>query len=85
MNGNIVSARRGSRTQHENQFVVKVDGCDNKAAAYGHVGKTVLLRISRKKQYSGRVTVAHGTRGAMLANFGEGLPGQFVGKRVEVG
>jgi len=81
----IVSNYRGSRrTQHTSEMVIKVIGLEKKEDAAKLKGKKVIWKSPAGKELSGIVKKAHGNSGAILAKFEIGLPGQAIGKRVEI-
>lgn len=84
MNGVIKNYRRGKNTQHENQYVVEVDGIETKAQASGLTGKKVVWTSSANAKIVGKVMAPHGSNGAVRAKFLKGLPGQAIGQRVSV-
>jgi large subunit ribosomal protein L35Ae len=84
MKGRISNYRMGVHTSRTNQFVVKVDGVDDRSTANGIVGKKVSYKPSEGKAIVGKVSKAHGNSGAVLCRFERGLPGQAVGAEVEV-
>ncbi len=83
MKGVIVNYRTARHHQDHNQMVVKVDGCDSKEKAAKLVGKGVIFNTG-KKDIAGKITQPHGNSGAVRVHFGQGMPGQSVGKKVEL-
>jgi len=86
MEGIVVNYRRGRRTQKMNQMVVLVAGVESKEKALELVGKTVVYTCTGKtaKIISGKVSAAHGSKGAVRVHFETGMPGQAIGAKVEV-
>ncbi len=84
MNGVIKNYRRGKNTQHENQYVIEVDGVESKAQASVLTGKKVTWTSSGNTKIIGKVMASHGSSGAVRAKFLKGLPGQAIGTRVVV-
>lgn len=85
MKGVIVNFRRGRTTQKDNQMVVKVESVADKKKASSLVGKTVTFTTeSGKKQIKGKISAAHGNKGAVRVLFETGMPGQAIGKQVSV-
>ena len=83
----IISAFRGSQKRKRgNQMIVLVDGVDSKEKAQALVGKTVSWTApgKAKKVLKGKVTAAHGGKGAVRVLFETGMPGQSLGKEVKV-
>lgn len=81
----ITSYRRGRRTSHNNQIIIKSDEVETREDAGKYVGKKVVYKTKSGKEMKGKVTHPHGNNGAMLARFRKGLPGQALGEKVEVG
>ena len=85
MKGVIVNFRRGKRTVTGNQMIIQVEKVSDRKKAETLVGKEVVFTTeSGKKQIKGKVTGAHGKKGAVKAIFQTGMPGQAIGKQVSV-
>jgi len=84
MDARIVSYRRGKRTQYTNQYIVTIDGVTDKAETAKHVGKKVVWKTPAGNEVAGKITNTHGNRGALLARFERGLPGQVLGSMVNI-
>jgi len=84
MNAKIISARRGIHAQYTNQYVVAAEGCKSAANAGAIVGKKITIKAGKRKTYEGKITSIHGTKGAAIASFSFGLPGQFLGRTGEI-
>ena len=84
MKAAVLNYRRGRHTQTTNQFLLEVEGCDTKSLASGYIGKRVVWRSPAGKEIFGKITQPHGTKGVMRARFSRGLPGDAIGKRVEI-
>ena len=84
MNGVIVNFRGSKRRKTGNQMVIEVEGVDNKDKAKKLVGKKVSWLAPGKKNTTikGKVSSAHGNKGAGRALFERGLPGQSLGTKV---
>ena len=80
MEGRIVNYRRGRKTQTTNQMIVEIENVD-KEAALKLVGKTAVYTCEgkNKTQIKGKVTAAHGNKGAIRVHFETGMPGQAIG------
>ncbi|MCX6774488.1 MAG: 50S ribosomal protein L35ae, partial [DPANN group archaeon] len=64
---------------------VKVEGIDKKADVHKIVGKKVIWTSPSGKKIEGKITQAHGTKGAARVHFTEkGLPGQAIGAKVDI-
>jgi large subunit ribosomal protein L35Ae len=84
MKGKLVNYRRGVHTEYTNQYVVIVDGVDDRTSAKGIIGKKVIWKTQTGKEIIGKVSKAHGNSGAVLVRFEKGLPGQAIGTEVEI-
>ncbi|VVB51156.1 50S ribosomal protein L35Ae [uncultured archaeon] len=84
MKANIINYRRGRRTQTCNQIVLTVEGVDSKEKAAQLVGKVVTWKTPAGNAISGKVSRVHGSKGAILASFYKGLPGQALGTEASV-
>lgn len=85
MKGKIVNYRRGGHTEYTNQYIIEVEGVNSKEEAEKLRGKKVAWTTTSGKRIAGSVSHAHGNKGAVLARFNQGLPGQAIGTEVEVG
>ncbi len=84
MKGKIINYRRGAKTEYTNQYVVEINGIDSKEKASTLSGKRIAWKTPTGKEIVGKITKAHGNKGAVLARFNKGLPGQAVGTDVEI-
>ncbi len=84
MNGTIMNYRRGVTTITFNQMIINVDGVDSKEKAQKLVGKTVVYKTESGKQIKGTIRALHGRKGTLRALFETGMPGQSIGKKVEI-
>ncbi|MBD3388625.1 MAG: 50S ribosomal protein L35ae [Candidatus Altiarchaeales archaeon] len=84
MDAVIVNYRRGRRTQNTNQMILQPKDSKSKDDAEKLVGKTVEWTTSSGKKMAGKVSKPHGSKGAVLAQFNPGLPGQAVGTKAEI-
>jgi len=86
MEGQIINFRRGRKTQTTNQMVVVVPGFDKAKAESELVGKTAIFTCEGKdkKEIKGTVTAIHGNKGAVRVHFETGMPGQAIGKTLEI-
>lgn len=84
MKATLLNYRRGRHTQTTNQFLVEIEGCETRAMASQFIGKRVVWRSPKGKEIFGRITQTHGTRGVLRARFSRGLPGDALGKKVEI-
>ena len=67
-------------------MVVLVDGVKSKEDAEKLKGKKVSWTApgKNKKQLTGQITGAHGNSGAIKVRFDTGMPGQSLGKEVQI-
>jgi len=84
MKGKIVNYRGGKRTQQTNQFVIIPENVSKKDDAKKLLGKKVFWLTPSGKKISGKITRVHGNKGAIIARFEKGLPGQALGTNVEI-
>ncbi len=84
MKGIISSYRRSRHSTKGNHAILIVDGIKSKAEAEKLKGKEVEYNTSGKKQIKGKISAAHGNKGALRAIFERGLPGQALGDKVEI-
>jgi len=83
MNGIIANYRGARHTQKDNQMII-VSDATNKEEANALVGKTVIWKSPAGKELKGKVTFAHGGKGAVRVLFETGMPGQSVGTKVDI-
>lgn len=84
MEGNIVNFRRGKRTVHHYQMIVRINGISNKEKAQAAAGKTVIWTSPAGKELKGKVSAPHGRNGQVRAIFETGMPGQAIGGKVKI-
>ncbi|MBN2422606.1 50S ribosomal protein L35ae [Candidatus Woesearchaeota archaeon] len=86
MKGTIASYRRGRKTQNTRQAIIYVEESASKEDATKLVGKNVswLAPGKKKTTITGKITSAHGSKGAVRALFEKGIPGQALGTKVEI-
>jgi len=78
--GIIKNYRLGSRTQKPNQCVIYIEEYDKKKSS-ALIGKRVVLNLGSTSIF-GKITNLHGNKGALVARFNKGIPGQAIGKQV---
>ncbi len=83
MNGVIVNYRRSRHNQKMDQAIVEVEGVKSKDAAEQLLGKKVVLHW-KNGDLVGKVVSPHGNNGAVRVRFNRGIPGQALGKSVEI-
>ena len=85
MEAKVIQFRRGRHRIHERHFLIEIPGVSNREEAQKFAGKEVVW-ISPgklKKEIKGKVSAAHGTKGAVRAIFETGMPGQSVSTSIE--
>ncbi|MBN2421134.1 50S ribosomal protein L35ae [Candidatus Woesearchaeota archaeon] len=81
----VVNFRGSYKNQKaSNQVIVHVDELTSKAAAEKLVGKKITWTSPKGKVISGKVSAAHGNKGAIRALFEVGIPGQALGHEVKI-
>jgi large subunit ribosomal protein L35Ae len=86
MEATIVNFRIARHNQKTSHLILKVLGIDSREKAASLVGKEVVWTSSGKlkKQIKGKIAAAHGNSGAVRAIMERGLPGQSLGKKIEI-
>ena len=84
MEATIINYRRGKRTQNTNQMVIQPKDSKNKEEAEKLIGKKVTWKTTAGKILEGTISKTHGGKGAVLAQFTPGLPGQAIGTKAEI-
>jgi ribosomal protein L35AE/L33A len=84
MKGKVVNYRGGQRTQKSNQMIIAPEKGDSKEDAEKLLGKAVEWTTPSGRKITGKVSRIHGRRGAVVAAFEKGLPGQSLGTNVEI-
>jgi large subunit ribosomal protein L35Ae len=84
MKAKVINYRGGKRTQKTNQFILEPEKAKNKEDATKLLGKKVEWVTSSGKKLSGEITRVHGNKGAVVARFEKGLPGQALGTEIEI-
>ncbi|MEM4152919.1 MAG: 50S ribosomal protein L35ae [Candidatus Pacearchaeota archaeon] len=80
----VVSFRRGRKTYKPRQFILQVQGINNKEKASEMINKNVVWRSPSGKEIKGTITATHGNKGLVRALFEKGLPGQAINTEVEI-
>ena len=84
MEGLISNFRQGMHTQKNNQMIILVKGISDKNKAEALVGKKVVWKSEAGKEIVGKISFAHGNKGAVRAIFERGMPGQAIGTKVKI-
>ncbi len=81
--GVVINYRRGRRTVYGNQIIVEIPGVSSRDEAARFVGKKVRIPWLGP-EFVGKIMAPHGNNGRVRVRFDIGIPGQAIGKRVEV-
>jgi len=84
MRGLVVNYRGGKHTQYNYQVIIQPENVFSKEEAAKLVGKKVIWKSPRGKIFVGVITAPHGNNGRVRARFRHGVPGQMLGKIVEI-
>lgn len=84
MKGTIVNFRMARHHQKNNHMIISAEGIESRDEAEKLVGKDVVFKTQTGKDLAGKVASAHGNKGAIRVIFEKGMPGQALGKGVEV-
>ena len=84
--------KRGQRTQHEGQALVKIAGCQDRTSSKWYHGKRVAFVYKKKnastginyKAIWGKVISSHGNSGLVRAKFAKNLPPRAIGSQIRV-
>lgn len=80
----IVNFRRSRHVQKPSHVILEVKGIKNKEKAASLIGKKVVWKSPAGKEIKGEIKAAHGNKGAVRAIFETGMPGQALGKKVNI-
>jgi large subunit ribosomal protein L35Ae len=84
MEGIIANYRRGIHNQYDKQMVIQVDGYTKKDKSASLIGKKVVWTNSQGTKIEGKISAAHGNKGAVRVIFEKGMPGQAIGNKVQI-
>ena len=85
MKARIVNFRQGANTkQYTNQMLIKIDGISNREDAKKLLKKTFIFKTETGKKIKSVEAHLHGNSGVLRVRFEKGMPGQSLGKEVEV-
>ena len=82
--GKVIQFRRGKHTYKPRHFLIEIEGSKNRKDAEKLVGKDVEWKSPAGKIIKGKISGAHGNKGAVRAIFEKGLPGQAITTEVNV-
>ncbi|MBN2881302.1 50S ribosomal protein L35ae [Candidatus Woesearchaeota archaeon] len=82
--GIINNFKIGRHTKSSNQMIVIVPTVTSKEDAGKFVGKQVTFTTDGGRKISGEIKSSHGNKGALRVAFVTGMPGQAIGKKVEI-
>lgn len=85
MNADVVSFRRSVKRTYGNQVILHLESCNSRDKAKALIGKPVEFKTETGLIIKGSVVNAHGNKGALLARFEKGMPGQALGQTVKIG
>ena len=84
MKGTIVNFRMGRHHQYDNHMIITVEKVEKRDSAEKLVGKEVAFKTATGNVINGKIASAHGNKGAVRVIFEKGMPGQSLGKNVEI-
>jgi len=84
MKAQISNFRMARHHTTGNQLIIHPEGSDSKESAEKLIGKTVSWETPSKKIIKGKITAAHGAKGAVRVLFEKGMPGQSLGTEVKI-
>ena len=70
--------------QRNKQILVKIDQIDDKKKAAAYIGKKATWKSPSGNTLTGNILRVHGGNGLLKANFRKGLPGQAIGKELDI-
>ncbi len=82
MKGRIENYRRGRKTCTLNQVIVNPNKKYDEAKRL--MGKKAVYTTSAGRLIHGIITRLHGRKGKIIARFRKGMPGQALGKDIEI-
>jgi len=84
MQATVISFRRGRHLYKPRQFIIEVEGIENKEQAEKLINKKITWKSPAGKIISGQIMASHGNKGLVRALFEKGLPGQAINTKAEV-
>lgn len=80
----VCNYRQSKHRQKLKHSIIKVKKVSSRSEAAKFVGKPVEWVSPSGKKLIGKVQAPHGNKGAMRVIFEHGLPGQALGKKVDI-
>ena len=84
MEGTIASFRGSRRTRTMNHIIIRANAISSITKAKTLENKKVSWKTPSGKEILGKIVAPHGNSGAVRAIFEKGLPGQALGKKVQI-
>ena len=84
MKAKVLNFRGGRHTQYTNQLLITLKDVSSRKSAAPFIGKKVAWKTRSGKKLVGKIASPHGNSGALRARFPKGLPGEILGKEIEV-
>jgi len=81
--GVIKNYRVGPGTQRSKECIIKFAHVTSVSQASRLIGRKVAWKVGKKK-IVGKIVALHGKKGVVRARFRRGLPGQALGRTVEL-
>ncbi len=83
LTGIIVNYRIGPRTQRSRECILKIVNVRSSSEGARLIGRKITCSIGERK-IGGKIVALHGRRGLVRARFRKGVPGEALGKRVQI-
>jgi len=81
--GRIVNYRIGTKSQMPRWCLIEIIGENTVSEAGQLVGRKMILKFG-KNSFVGRIMGLHGKKGVVTVKFRRGVPGDAIGRRVEL-
>ncbi len=82
--GTILNYRGSHKTHNPYQVLIKFEGIEDRKKEKSLVGKKATYKTSSGKLMQGEILAPHANKGVVRVRFEPGLPGQALGKQVEI-
>jgi len=76
--------RGGRHTQKNNHMIIKIDSIDSIEKAKKLINKKVTWKTPKGNEIKGIIASSHGNKGVVRVIFERGMPGQSLGKKVDI-